>query len=146
MLENFKDYYKTNSSGVYALFLKNNGNLSIFEASIQNTIKTKMKYGLLYIGKASNLSDRIEHCHLKKARVSALRRTIAQLLNMDFIIVSGKNELEENNENTITQWLIENTYFKIYETPDKISAERLESELIEKYQPPFNKKGCSEHF
>lgn len=145
-LNDFKNYYKTNSSGVYALFLNNNGDLSIFDDPAKNIIKTKMVNGLLYIGKASSLSDRIEHCHLRRARVSALRRTIAKLLNMDFITISGKNGLNEEDENTITKWMSENTYFKIYETTDKISAEQLEDELITKYQPPFNKKGCLEHF
>ena len=145
-LKSFKNYYKTVSPGVYALFLNNNEGLSVFNAVAQNIIKTKMTDGLLYIGKASNLSKRIERGHLRRTRVSALRRTIAKLLGMDFIMVSGNYGLREKDETVITKWLSQNTYFKIYETPDKISAEQLEKELITEYQPPFNKKGCLMHF
>ena len=146
MLEKFKDYYKTESSGVYALYLKENGSLEIFPNNCVEIIKSKMKNNLLYIGKASNLSKRIENSHLKRARTATLRRTIAGLLNMEFIPVSGKKGLTQENEKIITDWLTNNTYFRILETSTVAEAEKIEEELIKQYQPPFNKLGCEDHF
>ncbi len=100
---------------------------------------------LLYIGKASHLSKRIENSHLKRARTSTLRRTIASLLNMNFIPVSRKKGLTQEDEEIITDWLKNNTYFKISETSTVAEAEKAEEELIRQYQPPFNKNGCRDH-
>ena len=146
MLENFKNYHKTESSGVYALYLDDNGAVDLFGEENAAIIKTKMTNRLLYIGKATHLSKRIEDSHLKRARTSTLRRTLANLLNMEFIPVSGKKGLTTENEKIITDWLVNNTYFKILETPTITDAEKIEDELIRQYQPPFNKMGCEEHF
>ena len=146
MLENFKNYYKTESSGVYALYLKDNGNLNIFSANCVEVIKSKMLNNILYIGKATHLSKRIEDSHLKRARTSTLRRTLASLLNMELIPVSGKKGLTPENEKIISDWLNNNTYFRILETPTVAEAEKIEEELIKQYQPPFNKLGCEDHF
>ena len=102
MLENFKNYHKTESSGVYALYLDDNGAVDLFGEENAEIIKTKMTNRLLYIGKATHLSKRIEDSHLKRARTSTLRRTLANLLNMEFIPVSGKKGLTTENEKIIT--------------------------------------------
>ncbi len=146
MLEQFRDYYRTESPGVYALYLDDNGIIDVFGEENAKKILQKMTNRLLYIGKATHLSDRIENKHLKRARVSTLRRTLASLLNMEFIPVSGKKGLTQENEKIITDWLLKNTSFKILETPTVAEAEKIEAELIKQYQPPLNKEGCEEHF
>jgi len=142
MLSRFKNYYRTDSPGVYALYLKDTGSLDIFGCINAEIITEKMTNNLLYIGKASHLYKRIENSHLKRARTSTLRRTIAELLRMEFIPVSGKKGLAQQNEAVITNWLVNNTYFKIFETNTVQEAEAIEEKLIREYQPPFNKLGC----
>lgn len=146
MLKNFKDYYRTESSGVYALYLDDYGLIDLFGKENANIIASKMTNRLLYIGKASHLSSRIEDSHLKRARTSTLRRALAGLLNMELIPVSGKKGLTQENEKIITDWLTNNTYFRILETSTVQEAEKIEKDLIRQYQPPFNKQGCVDHF
>ena len=146
MLEKFRDYYRTESSGVYALYLDDYGLVDVFGEENAKRISQKMTNRLLYIGKAIHLSKRIEDSHLKRARTSTLRRTLASLLNMEFIPVSGKKGLTPENEKIISDWLNENTYFRILETSTEAEAKKIEEELIKQYQPPFNKLGCEDHF
>ena len=60
MLEKFKDHYKTESSGVYALYLDDYGLIDVFGEENAKRISQKMTNRLLYIGKAIHLSKRIE--------------------------------------------------------------------------------------
>lgn len=144
MLEEFEDYYRTQSPGVYALYLDDYGVIDVFGSENAAKIRQKMTNRLLYIGETSNLHRRIENQHLKKARISTLRRTIASLLNMNFIPVSGKKCLTQEDEEIITDWLNKNTYFRILETSTEAEAIRIEAELIRHYQPPLNIKGINE--
>ena len=137
----FDDYYRTNNPGVYMLILDSNESIAIFGEKNARLIQGRITDRILYIGKASNLSSRIENCHLKRARTSTLRRTIAEFFNLDFIPVSGKRGLSPDNEIIVSNWLDNNTYFKICETSTVKEAELLEHDLIKQYQPPFNKRG-----
>lgn len=143
MLEEFEYYYRTTSSGVYALYLENIQGLKIFKDEVAIRIKNRLHNNLLYIGMSSNLYRRIENQHLRRTPNSTLRRTIAQLLNMELI---NRKLPNLDNDLLITNWLKRNTYFMIYETGSKQETVTLEKKLIDDLQPPFNKLGCRDLF
>lgn len=118
-------------AGVYCLYLKDNANLDIFIPTIREQLAKKQN-NIIYIGSSKTIMRRIYANHLQGVGASTLRNTLLVFLaKNDFII---KN-VSINKSAIISNWLKENTYFKIYQTSNFCQCEK---DLIQKYQPILN--------
>lgn len=146
----FQTYFRSSKPGLYAQFIKDKDCLyKIFKPEFCDKIIRQMEMynceNCIYIGKETGkLYSRVEGKHTNgKIRYSTLRYTISYCAGMDRykikgISVSRKRKLKKSDEEKITNWIKENTYFKIIETNDYNS---LECQYIKKYCPPLNIKG-----
>ena len=151
-LSDFKPYYESKSHGIYALFLKEGSSLSpFFSEKWCGKIEAQMKKyncpNLLYIGiaKDKTLKRRTKYDHKTgRIRYSTLRYTISycagmQLYGCKGYTISEKRKISSKDRAKLTDWLLNNTYFKIIETDD---CEKREKEYLEKYNPPLNIEDC----
>jgi len=142
-LNKFKPYNSSDKCGVYALFLKQTGDLSkLLKNEWGCKISNNLSNYLLYIGKEQNkLKTRIQNNHLHGIiRNSTLRWTIAYMAGMKLYGIQNtkpkvNRKIKRSDEQKITQWLLENTEFKIIESGD---YKNLEKFYIETYVPPLN--------
>lgn len=142
-LNKFKPYNFSDKCGIYALFLKQTGDLSkLLKNEWVCKISNNLSNDLLYIGKEQNkLKTRIQNKHLHGTiRNSTLRWTIAYMTGMNLYGIQNtkpndNRKIKRLDEQKITQWLLENTEFKIIESDD---YKNLEKFYIKTYVPPLN--------
>ena len=146
-IKDFQTYFSSSKPGLYALFIRDLDCLyKIFTPEFCEKIIQQMeKYhceNCIYIGKETGkLYSRVEGKHTNgKIRNSTLRYTISYCAGMERykvkeISVSEKRKLKKCDEEKITNWIKQNTFFKIIETNDYNS---LEHQYISKYCPPLN--------
>lgn len=87
--------------------------------------------------KKRGLKKRIAKHLLRTPRVSTIRYSLAALAGFKAQKFSSKYTVNKTDNDFITNWLKEHTYFKIYECANDL-VESLEDKYIEKYIPPLN--------
>ena len=93
---------------------------------------------VIYVGESSNIADRW-NVHSQKTYFSALRRNIGRtLFGFELQTVKGrKRYFHEKEDKEITKYLKKT---KILTYPVKLGRFELEELLIQKYNPPLNRK------
>lgn len=141
---NFNGGFVPALSGVYVWLLKEDSSFpqpKDMVSPIFNTLEIdRVRYRVLYTGKASNLHTRLR-THLLGGRIakSTLRRSMAALFGFKFEqYVSGKTlkvRISAEEENYISQWLYNNCIVLYKEC---LNYETEERTLIQLLDPPLN--------
>ena len=99
-----------------------------------------VEYNVLYTGIGEDLNGRIIKTHYgDNAGKSTLRKSLGCLRGFDFIPRdkkdNGKTKFKPEDENKITEWMVENLIVLYKENPN---YKMEEGKLIDKYNPPLN--------